>query len=153
MKSVTVSKISLSKVKGATAGEFVLLCCLLFLVVQSILPFLAKPNSTYTTFYLTQSLPDSLMLVTSPVQTERQTNVYPPQLTPFFFKPVPLNSCDKNLLISIPGIGPSIADAILKTRADIGTFQDAQDLLLVPGIGKSRMDQFSKHFSFENVLR
>lgn len=75
----------------------------------------------------------------------------PPQFTPFFFKPVPLNSCDKNLLLSIRGIGPSIADAILKTRADIGNFHDMQDLLLVPGIGKTRMHQFSKHLSFENV--
>lgn len=148
-----VNRISLSKVKGEgeTTRGFVLFCCFLFLVAQSILPILTQNNITETHFYLSQSLPESLMLGTSPVQAKKQGSIFPPQFTPFFFKPVPLNSCDKNLLLSIRGIGPSIADAILKTRADIGYFHDMEDLLLVPGIGKTRMHQFSKHLSFENV--
>ena len=149
MKSVTRSRISPPIVKGDTTREFVLLCCILFIFSQSILPVLTRNTPSATRFRLFQSSPDSLMLVTSPLQTEEQSSTHPPQFTPFFFKPVPLNSCGKKLLLSIPGIGPSIADAILKTRVDIGTFHDMQDLLLVPGIGKSRMHKFSKHFSFE----
>ncbi len=149
MKSVTVNWISLPKVKEGTTKEFVLLCCILFLVAQSILPALKRENASPTYFRISVSPPDSLMLVASAVQPEEQ-NVIRPQLTPFFFKPVPLNSCDINLLLSVPGIGPSLANAILKTRADIGTFRDMQDLLLVRGIGQSRMRLFSKHFSFEN---
>jgi len=149
MKSVTGSRINPPKEKGDIAREFVLLCCILFMFAQLVLPVLTRDTPSAIRFRLFQSSPNSLMLVTSPIQPEEQSSIQPPQLTPFFFKPVPLNSCDKKLLLSISGIGPSIADAILKTREDIGTFHDMQDLLLVPGIGKSRMNKFSKHFSFE----
>ncbi len=136
--------------KGDTAREFVLLCCVTFFVVQSILPILTTHNSNTTSLNLVQTLPDSITLSINPLPMEGQGAVHSPQLTPFFFEKIPLNSCNKNLLLSVPGIGPSIADSILKTRARIGIFYDMHDLLLVPGIGKSRMYKFAKHLSFAN---
>ncbi len=69
-------------------------------------------------------------------------------LTPFFFEPVPVNFCEKDLLVTISGIGPGLAENILRTRQDNGYFQDKFDLLLVSGIGESRMNRFAASLSF-----
>lgn len=71
-----------------------------------------------------------------------------PQLSPFFFKSVPINSCNKELLTTIAGVGPALANNILSTRDRIGVFKSKDDLLQVPGIGTTRMEQFSEQVSF-----
>src|SRR3972149_5990397 len=40
-----------------------------------------------------------------------------------------------------PGIGPGLASAIIQYREAHGPFQRVEDLLLVPGIGPSRLSQ------------
>ena len=154
MKSVTVNRTDLLIVKEDAGREVVLICCVLFFFVQSIFPVLLQEEKSAFNLKRCQYPHDSLLLVNVPGQTEGETlkeNVVNqlPQFTPFFFQPVPLNSCDKNLLLAVPGIGPALATAILETRNNIGSFHDMHDLLKVPGIGKSRMNTFSKFFSFE----
>jgi competence protein ComEA len=51
--------------------------------------------------------------------------------------PVHLNQADKNLLMTLPGIGSSRADAILAYREEHGAFKDTKDLTKVSGIGPS----------------
>jgi hypothetical protein len=72
----------------------------------------------------------------------------PPGVTPFLFQPMPVNYADPQLLATISGIGPELATRIVKTRNTKGLFTGPQDLLSVPGIGHSRMNQFAPHFSF-----
>ena len=69
-------------------------------------------------------------------------------LTPFFFKQIPINYCDEQLLMSIRGIGPSLAKSILTYRDNNGGFQKAEDLLAVRGIGETRLGQIAPHLSF-----
>jgi Helix-hairpin-helix motif len=154
MKSVTVNRTSLLKVKEDTGREVVLICCVLFFFVQSILPVFSQEEKNTFNLMRCQYPHDSLLLVNVSGQTEGETTKenavkHLAHFTPFFFQPVPLNSCDKNLLLSVPGIGPGLATAILETRNTIGSFHDMYDLLMVPGIGNSRMNKFSKFLSFE----
>ena len=50
-------------------------------------------------------------------------------------KPVDLNTADRAELQQLPGVGPSLADAILAHRRDMGQFQSVDDLSIVPGVG------------------
>ncbi len=74
------------------------------------------------------------------------------RLTPFYFQPLPINSCDQSLLMTIKGIGPSLAKRIISTREQIGAFLVADDLLQVSGIGPKRLQQFSSQFTFAQDL-
>lgn len=72
----------------------------------------------------------------------------PAAVTPFLFQPIPINFADAELLATIPGIGPELSAQIVKTRDNKGFFTQPEDLLAVPGIGRSRMNQFAPQFSF-----
>jgi competence protein ComEA len=54
---------------------------------------------------------------------------------------VNLNTADSAALETLPGVGPSIAAAIIRYRDDEGPFQRVDELLAVPGIGPSRLAQ------------
>lgn len=54
---------------------------------------------------------------------------------------VDLNTADQALLETLPGIGPSIAAAIIQHREREGPFERVEDLLEVAGIGPSRLAQ------------
>jgi len=74
--------------------------------------------------------------------------VVPAAVAPFLFLPIPVNFADAELLSTISGIGPELAAQIIATRNARGQFSSPQDLLAVPGIGPSRMNQFAPQFSF-----
>jgi len=54
---------------------------------------------------------------------------------------VDLNTASAAELEGLPGIGPGLAQAIVEYRESHGVFQAVEDLLLVPGIGPSRLAQ------------
>lgn len=54
---------------------------------------------------------------------------------------VDLNAADAALLESLPGVGPSTAQAILDWRAEHGRFESVDDLLDVTGIGAKKLDK------------
>ncbi|MDI9498367.1 MAG: helix-hairpin-helix domain-containing protein [Bacillota bacterium] len=54
--------------------------------------------------------------------------------------PVNLNTADQGMLETLPGVGPQIAQAILRQREELGGFASVEDLLLVPGIGERRLE-------------
>jgi len=55
--------------------------------------------------------------------------------------PVNINTGDLATLETLPGIGPSIAAAIIRHRQEHGAFSRAEGLLEVPGIGPAKLDQ------------
>ena len=77
-----------------------------------------------------------------------QSQMVPAAVTPFLFQPIPVNFADQELLSTISGIGPGLSAQIVKTRDSKGFFTKPEDLLAVPGIGHSRMNQFAPQFSF-----
>jgi len=119
-------------------------CWMLVLFMQG--RFAASPEHP-----LTLSLNGkTLQAVTEPVVLGPGEHIQsvPAALTPFFFQPIPVNFADQELLATISGIGPKLAAQIIKTRDSKGFFAKPEDLLTVPGVGRSRMDQFASQFSF-----
>jgi competence protein ComEA len=55
--------------------------------------------------------------------------------------PIDLNTSDAGALEALPGIGPTIAGAIVDHRERTGPFRRIDDLLEVPGIGPARLAQ------------
>lgn len=51
-----------------------------------------------------------------------------------------LNTASSAELEALPGIGPSLAAAIVEWRATSGPFSTVEDLLAVPGIGPAKLD-------------
>lgn len=73
----------------------------------------------------------------------------PPHLAQIFFLPVSINRADKELLTSLPGIGPRLAERIIALREEKGAFQDQTELLAVPGIGQTKLNRLLKRVSFQ----
>lgn len=63
----------------------------------------------------------------------------PPELALLIGQPVPVNTANQETLQMLPGIGSVLARAIVETRMKTGPFQQAEDLLRVPGIGPKRL--------------
>jgi comEA protein len=56
-------------------------------------------------------------------------------------KPVDLNTASMEELQQVPGIGPSTAKAIVRFRERSGPFQRLEDLLVIRGITKARLEK------------
>jgi competence protein ComEA len=54
---------------------------------------------------------------------------------------VDLNTADKTELLQIPGVGPSLANAILTHRQAVGRFDRVDDLTNVKGVGPKTLDK------------
>lgn len=58
--------------------------------------------------------------------------------------PVDINRADTGELETLPGIGPALAQAIIRWRTENGGFAAVDDLLLVPGIGPAKLAALSE---------
>lgn len=80
----------------------------------------------------------------SPVQAVRHDgNTFlpdslPPGVANIFFQPIPINRADENVLVSLPGIGPVLAERIVRHRMEHGPFGKTEELLQVAGIGPKK---------------
>ncbi|UDY35768.1 ComEA family DNA-binding protein [Dermatobacter hominis] len=54
--------------------------------------------------------------------------------------PIDLNAADAQQLDSLPGVGPSTAQAIIAHRDEHGPFRSVEELLDVRGIGEAKLD-------------
>ncbi len=62
----------------------------------------------------------------------------PPAVANVFFQPIPINRADKDILTSLPGIGPQLAERIVQWRDQHGPFRAKDELLQVAGIGPKK---------------
>lgn len=154
MSSVTPTKTDQDNLNQKGTGKGIaLFFCVLFFLFQLFCTFFKDSPRVQQEKHLTFSSNDSVRLsITNNSQKTFQTsNVLftdSPQISPFFFKPLAINHCDVEMLVSVKGIGPKLAESIIKTRTSIGKFSKAEDLLQVKGIGHSRMLKFKQYFSF-----
>lgn len=76
------------------------------------------------------------------------TNNIPPRLCPVFFLPIPLNHADKELLITLPDVGPITAERILSKKLEIGNIVRREQLMSIKGIGEKtakKIEQYSTY--------
>ena len=60
---------------------------------------------------------------------------------------ISINSASKEQLMSLPGIGPSIADRIIDYRENISSFTSLEDIMNVKGIGKATYERIREHIT------
>ena len=73
----------------------------------------------------------------------------PPALANIFFQPIPINRADADILTSLPGIGPVLAERIVQRRDQHGPFRSKDELLHITGIGEKKLDGIVDHITFE----
>lgn len=129
--------------------ELTLLCCALLFLFLCFFSLLSGDRVGTYSLTLCKSTANALDLVETS-QQKVESDEHSAALTPFYFEPIPINYCGKDLLLSVSGIGPVLAESILETRERIGSFRTQADLLQVSGIGESRMNLFASSFSFNN---
>ncbi len=56
---------------------------------------------------------------------------------------VDLNTADRWQLMSLPGIGETLADRIISYREEHGSFTYEEELMSVPGIGEALFDEIA----------
>jgi competence ComEA-like helix-hairpin-helix protein len=71
------------------------------------------------------------------------------QFFPFFFEKLPVNSANRDQLMIIKGVGPKLADEIIKSREMEGPFEDIHSLQRVAGIGEKTAESLKEYLSFE----
>jgi len=69
----------------------------------------------------------------------------PANVANVFFLPIAINKADKDLLCTLPGVGPVLADRILAKRTEIDSFKRTEDLLQVEGIGPKKLARLREH--------
>ena len=77
----------------------------------------------------------------APDQEHKASRTPPAKLAPLFFKPIPINKADEELLITIPGIGPVLAKRIIEFRKEHGRINAIEELDAVKGIGPAKLEK------------
>ncbi|MCX5864873.1 MAG: helix-hairpin-helix domain-containing protein [Deltaproteobacteria bacterium] len=75
----------------------------------------------------------------APGQENKASRRPPAKLAPLFFKPIPINKADEELLITIKGIGPVLAKRIIEFRGQHGRITAIEELDEVKGIGPAKL--------------
>lgn len=79
-------------------------------------------------------------MLTEPAQTQPPETPETRQTEHVSF-PLDLNRAGKEELMALPGIGEVLAQRILDYREENGSFEAAEQLLNVEGIGKNRLEE------------
>lgn len=62
---------------------------------------------------------------------------------------VNINTADASELDTLPGVGPTTAEAIIEYRQKNGAFMSVQAVMLVPGIGPTTFDRIKNYITVE----
>ena len=101
--------------------------------------YLSTANSS--TINHAERLTDEMVLSVPLIGEEPSEEIAPPKEKESLLH---LNKADAISLTSLPGIGPSKAEAILQYREENGPFKDVKDLMNVPGIGEKTYEQLEQ---------
>lgn len=66
-------------------------------------------------------------------------------------KPLDINSASAAQLEQVPGIGPSIANSIVRTREKSGPYHRLEDLLAIRGISKQRLEKLRPYLTVSSL--
>jgi DNA uptake protein ComE-like DNA-binding protein len=80
--------------------------------------------------------------------SEAGRGAVPARYTPFLFALIPINSADRDMLMTVKGIGPVLADKIVLYRQQVGPFKDSLELQKLHGVGAGRAAGLATVFTF-----
>lgn len=104
------------------------------------------------TAHLRSISPSVLVVETDAVDVHGDTRqILPAVHAPFFFKAIPINSADKEMLMTVKGIGPSLAGSIISYRQRFGPLNDVEDLTKIQGVGAKRAASLAPFLLFDEV--
>ena len=78
-----------------------------------------------------------------------QPAALPPAVANIFFQPIPINRADADILTSLPGIGPMLAEKIVRRREQHGPFRSKDELLHIAGIGPKKYEALAALITLE----
>jgi len=114
--------------------------------------FLDGNNGCISGGQLTFLRPDKLVVENcSDAGREQGHKPVPAIYSPFFFELIPINSANKDILMTVNGIGPALAASIVEYRNQFGPFKKSMDLQNLKGIGPKRAAKFTTVFTFAEV--
>ena len=90
-----------------------------------------ESDSRVAAFQYTSDVPQSVNL--------------PPAVANIFFQPISINRAEKEILSTLPGIGPKLAERIVLRRENKGPFRSKGELLHITGIGPKKLDRLLDH--------
>ncbi len=79
------------------------------------------------------------LLVVTPTQSLATSAKNPQEAVQKLTTKVDINTADVDQLITVPGIGPKTAEAIIAYRKENGTFASLDDLIKIKGIGAKKL--------------
>ncbi|WP_176761166.1 ComEA family DNA-binding protein [Desulforhopalus singaporensis] len=68
--------------------------------------------------------------------------------SPFFFAKIPVNQASRELLMTVNGVGPILADKIIRHRNSIGPFTCQESLTMLKGVGDNKAQYLATKFTF-----
>ena len=66
---------------------------------------------------------------------------------------MPINDVGREILISLPDIGPKLADKIIAQRLRLGRIRTAEELLEIPGISEKKLKRLLPEITFDSTNR
>lgn len=101
---------------------------------------------------LTFLRPDKLVVENcSDAGREQNHKPVPARYSPLFFELIPINQANKDILMTVSGVGPALAASIVEYRNEFGSFKKSKDLQNLKGIGSKRATKFAAVFTFSEV--
>jgi hypothetical protein len=93
--------------------------------------------------------PDKLLYLKQEGILNHHSEPLPLTYYPFFFLPTPINSADKELLMTIKGVGPALAETIVTHRQTFGPILNIDNLQAIHGIGRKRAMSLANELVFD----
>lgn len=86
---------------------------------------------------------DCEVIVDNPVVSNSRST-----MAVFLFKPIPINDAGFELLQTVKGVGPKLAEKIITYRQQIGPFIGPESIKQLTGVGEKRAQYLATQFSF-----
>lgn len=116
-------------------------------IKKRVLGTLSHVNSKEIVWKLQSGNDQKLHVVSSNKKLSSQCIDFPRHAL-FSFKPIPINFSNQDLLMTVSGIGPRLAERIIAYRDEYGSIDRAESLLDIEGIGPKKLSKLRNHFNY-----